>query len=178
MAVGSFTLVTNEFLPVGLLSDVGADLHVSEGTAGAMITAPGITAAISALVLPVLPQRVNRRAALLNLSLTFVIADVYTAVHPQWGRLDASLDDLGCDRAWSGVHRVKDIELTCPECRGRVFARISQYRLRHFYHQVRPPDCELANESAEHHLLKLELAMAARAAGWSSELEVSSQSRD
>ncbi|MFE2969342.1 competence protein CoiA [Streptomyces sp. NPDC059340] len=69
-------------------------------------------------------------------------------------------------------------DVTCPECRGRVFARISQYRLRHFYHQVRPPDCELANESAEHHLLKLELAMAARAAGWSSELEVSSQSRD
>ncbi|MGW4913990.1 MFS transporter [Streptomyces sp. NPDC004270] len=76
VAVGSFTLVTNEFLPVGLLSDVAADLHVSEGTAGTMITAPGIIAAISALALPVLLLRVNRRAALLGLSLTFVIADV------------------------------------------------------------------------------------------------------
>ncbi|MFD3585791.1 hypothetical protein [Streptomyces sp. NPDC058683] len=44
VAVGSFTLVTNEFLPVGLLSDVAADLYVSEGTAGTMITAPGMRA--------------------------------------------------------------------------------------------------------------------------------------
>ncbi|MFE2297134.1 competence protein CoiA family protein [Streptomyces sp. NPDC059445] len=102
----------------------------------------------------------------------------YTAVHPQWGRIDASLEDLGCGRAWSDVHRVTGMELTCPQCQGRVFARISQHRLPHFYHQVRPPDCELANESAAHHLLKLELATAARAAGWRAELEVSSPSRD
>ncbi|MFM9499019.1 competence protein CoiA [Streptomyces galilaeus] len=102
----------------------------------------------------------------------------YTAIHQQWGRLDASLDDLGCGSLWSDVHRVKGVELACPECRGRVFARTSQHNVRHFYHQVRPHDCELAHESAAHHLLKLELAMAARAAGWRAELEVSSQSRD
>ncbi|MFH8520286.1 competence protein CoiA [Streptomyces gelaticus] len=102
----------------------------------------------------------------------------YTAVHPLWGRLDASLDDLGCGRAWTDVHRVKELELACPECRGRVFARVSQRSARHFYHQVRPKDCELANESPEHHLLKLELAMAARAAGWRADLEVSSETRN
>ncbi|AJT70169.1 hypothetical protein T261_8577 [Streptomyces lydicus] len=102
----------------------------------------------------------------------------YTALHPDWGRLDASLDDLGCGRAWADVHRVKGLELACPECRGRVFARVSPYRARHFYHQVRPLDCELANESPEHHLLKLELATAARAAGWRAELEVSSKARN
>jgi competence protein CoiA len=102
----------------------------------------------------------------------------YTAVHQVWGRLDASLDDLGCGRTWAEVHRVKGLGLACPECGGRVFARASQHGLRHFYHQVRPLDCELANESPEHHLLKLELAMAARAAGWRAELEVSSELRD
>ncbi|MFI8504799.1 competence protein CoiA [Streptomyces sp. NPDC085524] len=102
----------------------------------------------------------------------------FTAVHPSWGRLDASLDDLGCGRAWTDVHRVKELELACPECRGRVFARVSQRSARHFYHQVRPKDCELANESPEHHLLKLELAMAARAAGFRADLEVSSESRN
>ncbi|MFJ4126113.1 competence protein CoiA [[Kitasatospora] papulosa] len=70
------------------------------------------------------------------------------------------------------------MRLACPECGGRVFARASQHGLRHFYHRVRPLDCELANESQEHHLLKLELAMAARAAGWRAELEVSSELRD
>ncbi|WNO70132.1 competence protein CoiA [Streptomyces sp. AM8-1-1] len=101
----------------------------------------------------------------------------YTAVHAGWGRLDASLDDLGCGRSWADVHRVKGLELACPECRGRVFARISPHRARHFYHQVRPRDCELANESPEHHLLKLELATAARAAGFRAELEVGNEAR-
>jgi DNA-directed RNA polymerase subunit RPC12/RpoP len=72
----------------------------------------------------------------------------YTAVHAGWGQLDASLDDLGCGRS---VHHVKGLELACPECRGRVFARISPHRARHFYPQVRPHDCALANESPEHH---------------------------
>src|SRR5882757_6274820 len=84
VAVGSFALVTNEFLPVGLLSDVATDLHVSVATAGTMITAPGIIAAVSALALPVLLQRVNRRAALLALSLTFVIADVVAGLAPNY----------------------------------------------------------------------------------------------
>ncbi|MFE1989169.1 competence protein CoiA family protein [Streptomyces mirabilis] len=88
------------------------------------------------------------------------------------------MDDLGCGRAWSDVHRVTGMELTCPQCQGRIFARISQHGLRHFYHQVRPPDCVLANESPEHHLLKLELAMVGRTAGWRAELEVSSQTGD
>lgn len=101
----------------------------------------------------------------------------YTAVHAGWGRLDASLDDLGCGRSWADVHRVKALELACPECRGRVFARVSPHRARHFYHQVRPRDCALANESPEHHLLKLELATAARAAGFRAELEVGNEAR-
>ncbi|MEU1596620.1 competence protein CoiA family protein [Streptomyces sp. NPDC005708] len=99
----------------------------------------------------------------------------FTAIHADWGRLDASLDDLGCGRAWADVHRVKGQQLACPECRKRVFARLSPHRARHFYHQERPHDCELANESPEHHLLKLELATAARAAGFRAELEVSSE---
>ncbi|MEW2128524.1 competence protein CoiA family protein [Streptomyces sp. NPDC007259] len=70
------------------------------------------------------------------------------------------------------------LRLECPECGGRVFARASRHVIRHFYHQVRPADCELANESPEHHLLKLELAMAAREAGWRAELEVSGEGRD
>lgn len=101
----------------------------------------------------------------------------YTALHARWGRLDASLDDLGCGRSWADVHRVKGLELACPECRGRVFARISPHRARHFYHQVRPDDCALANESPEHHLLKLVLATAARAAGFRAELEVGNEAQ-
>ncbi|WP_455711184.1 competence protein CoiA family protein [Streptomyces nigra] len=42
---------------------------------------------------------------------------------------------------------------------------------------MRPRDCALANESPEHHLLKLELTTAARAAGSRVELEVGNEAR-
>ncbi|MFF2206188.1 hypothetical protein [Streptomyces sp. NPDC058145] len=88
----------------------------------------------------------------------------FTAIHADWRRLDASLDDLRCGRAWADVHRVKGQQLVCPECRGQVFARLSPHRARHFYHQERPPEGELAHEPPEHHLLKLQLVTTARAA--------------
>lgn len=95
VAVGSFNLVTNEFLPVGLLSDIHRDLNVSEGTAGTMVTAPGLVAAFSAPLLPVLLRRLDRRYALLGLSLLFVLADVLASVAPNFGVMLAARAILG-----------------------------------------------------------------------------------
>ena len=55
VAITAFALVTSEFLPIGVLNDISSDLHVSVGTAGLMITLPGIMAAIAAPLLPVHP---------------------------------------------------------------------------------------------------------------------------
>ncbi|MER7150187.1 competence protein CoiA family protein [Streptomyces lydicus] len=96
----------------------------------------------------------------------------FTAEHAEWGRVDITLDDLGCSRSWEEIHRVRGVELRCPECGGQVFARLSKLGTRHLYHRTRPPSCSLANESLEHHLLKLELVTCARAAGYRAELEV------
>ncbi|MFF4084543.1 competence protein CoiA family protein [Streptomyces sp. NPDC001777] len=96
----------------------------------------------------------------------------FTAVHGEWGRVDITLPDLGVGRSWEAIHRVPGIELTCPECGGQVFARVSKLGNRHLYHRVKPPSCSLANESLEHHLLKLELVTLARAVGFRAELEV------
>ncbi|MFJ1757348.1 competence protein CoiA [Kitasatospora sp. NPDC088134] len=99
---------------------------------------------------------------------------MFTALHPTSGRLDATLPDLGCGLAWESVHKVRPrIALTCPDCGHGVHARRSSRKLPHFAHDSRRPEhCELAEESMEHHLLKLELAGAIRAAGWHAELEV------
>ena len=48
VALGTFVLVTNEFLPVGLLSPIAHDLAVSPVMAGTMVTAPAIVAAVAA----------------------------------------------------------------------------------------------------------------------------------
>ncbi|MFC7101553.1 hypothetical protein ACFQQB_14400 [Nonomuraea rubra] len=48
VAVGTFTVVTSEMLPVGLLTSMAVDLGVSAGTAGLTMTAPGLVAAAAA----------------------------------------------------------------------------------------------------------------------------------
>ncbi|MFE0358765.1 competence protein CoiA family protein [Streptomyces nigra] len=98
----------------------------------------------------------------------------FTALHPEAGRLDATLFDLGCGMDWTQVHKVRPrVELSCPECGWSVHAKHSPSGVRFFCHDPgRPPSCELSNESWEHHMLKLELAGAIRAAGWYAELEV------
>ncbi|MDP9643110.1 putative MFS family arabinose efflux permease [Actinopolyspora lacussalsi] len=56
--------MTSELLPVGLLTPVGDALRVSEGTAGLMVTVPGLVAAFSAPVVTVLTGRIDRRLVL------------------------------------------------------------------------------------------------------------------
>lgn len=98
----------------------------------------------------------------------------FTAVHAERGRLDASLPDLGCGWDWNAIHRVRPpAPLVCRECGHGMHAKASSLGLRFFAHAPKAPTCTLAEESMAHHLLKLELAQAARAAGWMAELEVS-----
>ncbi|MFJ1561960.1 competence protein CoiA family protein [Streptomyces mirabilis] len=98
----------------------------------------------------------------------------FTALHPDLGRLDATLPDLGGGLDWSQVHKVRPrVPLACPECAWNLHPKVSRYGVRFFCHDPgRPPSCELSNESWEHHMLKLEMAAAIRAAGWYATLEV------
>ncbi|BCY09147.1 MFS transporter [Actinoplanes sp. L3-i22] len=79
VALGTFTLVTNEFLPVGLLTAIGADLHVSEGVAGTTMTVPGVVAAVAAPTLTVAAGRLDRRIALLAMTALFTVSDLLAA---------------------------------------------------------------------------------------------------
>ncbi|OEJ22512.1 competence protein CoiA family protein [Streptomyces subrutilus] len=98
----------------------------------------------------------------------------FTALHPDLGRLDATLADLGQKLDWTQVHKARPrIPLACPECDWSLHPKVSKYGVRFFCHDPgRPPSCELSNESWEHHMLKLEMAGAIRAAGWFATLEV------
>lgn len=48
IAVASFSLVTAEFLPVGLLAGIAGDLGISTGTAGLAVAVPALVAAVAA----------------------------------------------------------------------------------------------------------------------------------
>jgi predicted MFS family arabinose efflux permease len=84
VGLGTFPLVTNEFLPVGLLPQMSRDFGISEGLAGTMMTVPGIVAALSAPTLTVAARRLDRRLVLLAMSGLFTVADLVGAIAPNF----------------------------------------------------------------------------------------------
>ncbi|MGX7760547.1 competence protein CoiA family protein [Streptomyces angustmyceticus] len=97
----------------------------------------------------------------------------FRAVHAQWGTVFAHLPDLGCQRGWEAVWKTRPrAPITCDECHHPMYAKTSRAGLRFFAHAPGAPTCALGLESVAHHLLKLELATAARDAGAHAELEV------
>lgn len=64
VALASFILITTEFLPVGFIERLGMAFHVMPGTAGLMVTVPGIVAACAAPLATVIAGRVDRRLVL------------------------------------------------------------------------------------------------------------------
>ncbi|WP_109480434.1 MFS transporter [Paraburkholderia sp. C35] len=84
VTVGAFAFVTTEFLPVGLLPDVAKTFDVLPGTAGLMVTIPGIMAAISAPGLMLAAGRVNRRLILILLTVMLLASNLLSAFAPSF----------------------------------------------------------------------------------------------
>ena len=92
LALGSltsaaFAAVTTEFLPVGLLTDVAADLGVSTGTAGLAVTAPALAAAAAAPAAMLAGGRVDRRTVVLAASAVLVASNALAALAPSFAVL-------------------------------------------------------------------------------------------
>lgn len=79
VTLGIFTVMTAELLPVGLLTPVAAELNVSPGTAGLMVTVPGLVAAVSAPLIAVRAAGADRRAVLVVLMALVAVANLVTA---------------------------------------------------------------------------------------------------
>ncbi|QNP72697.1 MFS transporter [Streptomyces roseirectus] len=82
LAAATFAVVTTEMLPVGLLTSLGASLGVSAGTAGLAVTLPGLVAAGTAPLLPVVVRRSDRRHVLVALLLLLAVAGLLSALTP------------------------------------------------------------------------------------------------
>jgi predicted MFS family arabinose efflux permease len=84
VTIGAFAFVTTEFLPVGLLSYVARELDVLPGTAGLMVTTPGIIAAISAPGLMLGAGRMDRRHVFLLLTAMLLASNLLSAFAPNF----------------------------------------------------------------------------------------------
>ncbi len=103
VGTGAFALVTAEFLPVGLLPAIAADLGVTEGRAGLTVTMPGLLAALAAPALTVATGRLDRRIVLWGLTALLVVSNAIVALAPDFvsvliGRL---LLGLGVGGFWA-----------------------------------------------------------------------------
>lgn len=80
VGAGTFTLVTSELLPVGLLTQIGEDLAASERTTGTLVMAPGLVAAIAAPLTAKLSSRFDHRRLLCLFMASLVFANTTSAL--------------------------------------------------------------------------------------------------
>jgi len=82
MFLGSFTLVTAEFLPPGVLTALANDLHVREGVVGLSVSATALTALLAGLGLSSLFPRTDRRTLLMVLTIAAAVSNLVVALAP------------------------------------------------------------------------------------------------
>lgn len=87
VALGTFTLVTNEFLPVALLTGIRTSLRVSQEAAATMVTVPAVVAAIASPALAVAAGRLDRRLVLLLMAGLFTVSDALSAAAPNFATM-------------------------------------------------------------------------------------------
>ncbi|WP_200827370.1 MFS transporter [Thermomonospora echinospora] len=78
--LGTFSLVTSEMLPVGLLTEMGADLNASDGVTGLVMTACGVVGGLSAPLL--VTWRADRRLVLTGALGVLAVANLVAALAP------------------------------------------------------------------------------------------------
>ncbi len=78
--MGVTSLIAAEFIPVSLLTPMARELGITEGMAGQTITAVGIFAVLTSLLLSPLTKGIDRRHILLAFSLLLILSNLLVAV--------------------------------------------------------------------------------------------------
>ncbi|RWC99652.1 MAG: MFS transporter [Mesorhizobium sp.] len=80
LALGTFGLVTAEFLPASVLTPLAHDLGITEGAAGQALTATAIVGAIAAPTMAIITNRLDRRIVMWAMTLLLILSNVLSAV--------------------------------------------------------------------------------------------------
>ena len=87
LTVGSFGIGTTEFVIMGLLLQVAADLQVTIAAAGLLISGYALGVFVGAPVLTLLTSRLPRKAVLMGLMILFILGNVVCALAPNYAVL-------------------------------------------------------------------------------------------
>ena len=80
----AFVLNTSEFMPIGLLTDIAGSFHISEATAGIMITAYAWGVMLLSLPLMIAASRVEFKRLLLGVLAVFALGQGLSAIAPTY----------------------------------------------------------------------------------------------
>lgn len=87
LAVSTFAIGTTEFVPVGMLTDIAQDMHVSTGMIGLLVTGYAIAQAIGAPIATSFVGRIARRQLFAWLMMAFAVLNLLSAIAPTYGIL-------------------------------------------------------------------------------------------
>jgi DHA1 family inner membrane transport protein len=120
LAVGAFGIGTTEFVIMGLLPEVAADLGISIPAAGHLVSAYALGVVIGAPLLAAATARLPRRKVLIGLMLLFVAGNALSALAPDEHWLLAARFLSGLPHgAFFGVGAVVATGLVAPERKAR-----------------------------------------------------------
>jgi DHA1 family inner membrane transport protein len=87
LAVTAFVIGTTEFVIMGLLPEVAADLRVTIPAAGLLVTGYALGVVIGAPILAILTAKLPRKAVLIALAAMFVVGNLFCAIAPNYWTL-------------------------------------------------------------------------------------------
>ncbi|MBA4789997.1 MAG: MFS transporter [Rhizobiales bacterium] len=90
LTAGAFGIGVTEFVIMGLLLEVSADLHVSISAAGLLISGYALGVVVGAPLLTILTARWPRKAVLVGLMVVFTLGNLACALAPDYATLMAA----------------------------------------------------------------------------------------
>lgn len=126
LALGTFAIGTGSFVFAGLLEGVAADLSVSVGTAGNLVTVFAVTYAVASPVLVTLTGRAAPRRVLIAAMAVFAAGNAAAVFAPTFGLLLACRVLAACGAAvFTPTAMAVAAGLAPPEERGRAISLIT-----------------------------------------------------
>jgi DHA1 family inner membrane transport protein len=125
LALGGFGIGTNEFVAMGLLPEIATGLHITEPTAGHVISAYALGVVIGAPLITALTARLPRKALLLGLMTVFTLGNVASVLAPSYDWLLAARFVAGLPHgAFFGVAALVAAHLMGPGNRAKAVAHV------------------------------------------------------
>jgi MFS transporter, DHA1 family, inner membrane transport protein len=125
LAVGGFGIGTTEFVAMGLLPDIASSLHVSEPTAGHVISAYALGVVVGAPLIAALTARMPRKTLLLALMVVFTLGNLASIFAPTYGSLMVARFIAGVPHgAYFGIAALVAAHLMGPQNRAKAVSHV------------------------------------------------------